>query len=61
MTDPTDTAEPKRVRRRLYSLYPEQIAKLEFLAKKKQMPQSQLLRELIDVAFINEQQTYRSH
>lgn len=40
-----------RVERRLYSLYPEQIAKLEKLAKARKMPQSQYLRELIDVAF----------
>lgn len=40
-----------RVERRLYSLYPEQIVKLEKLAKLRKMPQSQYLRELIDVAF----------
>jgi hypothetical protein len=40
-----------RVKRRLYSLYPEHILKLEKLARARKMPQSQYLRELIDVAF----------
>jgi predicted DNA-binding protein len=40
------------VKRRLYSLYPEQIAKLERLAKHSQMPQSEYLRELIDAEYV---------
>jgi predicted DNA-binding protein len=49
----------KCVRRRLYSLYPEQISKLEQLAKRAKVPQSQYLRELIDVAFAEKFETVR--
>lgn len=48
--DPKPVKE--RVTRRLYSLYPEQIKKLEKLAKQAGCPQSQYLRELIDVAYV---------
>lgn len=46
-----DTVKPsivEKVKRRLYSLYPAQIKKLERLAKHSKIPQSQYLRELID-------------
>lgn len=46
-----EKANPRRVLRRLYSLYPEQVQKLEQLAKLRKMPQSQYLREIIDVAY----------
>lgn len=49
--DEKKTAPPKRVLRRLYSLYPEQVQKLEQLAKLRKMPQSQYLREIIEVAY----------
>lgn len=50
------TTEKKQrvlVTRRLYSLYPEQIMKLETMAKARSIPQSQFLRELLDVAFVS--------
>lgn len=50
MTEPKAPSE--RVMRRLYSLYPEHVEKLTKLAKARKMPQSQYLRELIDIAFI---------
>lgn len=46
-----EKAAVERVKRRLYSLYPEQIDKLAKLARKAGIPQSQYLRELIDVAY----------
>lgn len=49
----------ERVRRRLYSLYQEQIAKLEQMAAARKMPQSQFLRELIDVAHVTYLQTIK--
>jgi hypothetical protein len=46
-----------RVKRRLYSLYKEQIVKLEEMSKARSIPQSQFLRELIDVAYVTYKQT----
>lgn len=40
------------VRRRLYSLYPEQIRKLVELAAQSNISQSEYLRQLIDVAYV---------
>lgn len=45
-----------RVTRRLYSLYPEQVRKLEELAKQAGTSQSNYLRELIDVAYVEKKQ-----
>jgi hypothetical protein len=45
-----------RVTRRLYSLYPDQISKLEQLAKQAGTSQSEYLRQLIDVAFVEKMQ-----
>ena len=45
-----------RVLCRLYSLYPEQVDKLKELAKLAKIPQSQYLRELIDVAYADRAQ-----
>ena len=41
----------EKCRRRLYSLYPEQIAKLQKLAAHSSSNQSEYLRELIDVDY----------
>lgn len=52
MSDTPTKPVKDRVTRRLYSLYPEQIKKLEQLAKQSGTSQSQYLRELIDVAYV---------
>lgn len=44
------------VERRLYSLYPEHVRKLKELAKGAGIPQSEYLRELIDVEYARKAQ-----
>lgn len=50
-------AENEQVRRRLYSLYAEQITKLQELAAQAGISQSEYLRQLIDVAYVEKRQS----
>lgn len=49
---PVNKKNPEdRVKRRLYSLYKEQVDKIEQMARARSISQSHYLRELIDVAY----------